>query len=196
MSACRWGARAWALGARAPGERLFPCLLLLLLAQGVSGWSLAAGSRLVGAALLLASSGDKLVNLPDVQFLATVEKDISERQALVTADFTRAIYSEDCTFQDEIDTYKINEYVKGTKALFDSSNSHVELASSPVFIDPEHNKVEYKFRETLVFNIPFRPRVDLSGKVQLTRDETTGLVKASREIWDNDVPSVLSHIYF
>lgn len=141
------------------------------------------------------AGGDKLVNLPEAKFLEIVAADLSERQALATADFTRAVYSEACTFQDEIDTYKLAEYVEGTKKLFDGHKSHVELASPPTFVDPAHRQVEYRFRETLVFNVPFNPRVDLTGKVLLTRGDD-GLVVSSREFWDDKVTDVLKKIYF
>ena len=55
--------------------------------------------------------------------------DITIRQALITADFTRSVYSESCQFKDEIDTYPIDDYVRGTKLLFNAGLSHVELTS-------------------------------------------------------------------
>jgi len=133
--------------------------------------------------------------LPDMEFLDIVTKDIVDRKALATADFTRSIYSEECTFQDEIDTYKINDYVKGTKALFDGSRSKVELTTVPEFIDPNRRQVEYRFKETLTFKVPLNPKVDLTGKVRLVRDPE-GLVVSSREFWDSSVSEVLQKVYF
>ena len=143
----------------------------------------------------LADDDNKLRMLPDVEFLDIVSRDISDRQALATADFTRSIYSEDCTFQDEIDTYKINEYVKGTKALFDGTRSRVELTTVPEFVDPNRRQIEYRFKETLAFKVPLNPKVDLTGKVRLVRDPE-GLVISSREFWDASVAEVLERVYF
>jgi len=143
----------------------------------------------------LADDDNKLRMLPDVEFLDIVSRDISDRQALATADFTRSIYSEDCTFQDEIDTYKINEYVKGTKALFDGTRSRVELTTVPEFVDPNRRQIEYRFKETLAFKVPLNPKVDLTGKVRLVRDPE-GLVISSREFWDASVAEVLQRVYF
>jgi len=182
-------------------------LLLVCFGLAADAWRLPTGFRAFGCAAVLAlaqqppsafavvAGGDKLVNLPEAKFLEIVAADLSERQALATADFTRAVYSEAWTFQDEIDTYKLAEYVEGTKKLFDGQKSHVELASPPTFVDPAHRQVEYRFRETLVFNVPFNPRVDLTGKVLLTRGDD-GLVVSSREFWDDGVTDVLKKIYF
>ena len=46
-----------------------------------------------------------------------------------------------------------------------------------------------------MFNVPFNPRVDLTGKVLLTRGDD-GLVVSSREFWDDGVTDVLKKIYF
>ena len=61
---------------------------------------------------------DKKVNLSPSQISQIVSDDITIRQALVTADFSPEIYDDKCKFQDEIDTYEYDKYVKGTKALF------------------------------------------------------------------------------
>lgn len=141
-----------------------------------------------------AGAGEKLVNLPDAKLLSIVSADITERQALATADFTREIYSESCTFQDEIDTYDIDDYVRGTKALFNGPASHVALASAPQ-ISPD-GTISYRFQETLAFKIPYlQPKVDLAGRVELKRG-SDGLISSSREFWDDSVAEVLQHVYF
>lgn len=179
-------------------------LILSVILITVSGWNLhipklkrqciggLLGATLVFGAASPSHADDKLRNLPDAKFLSIIASDITDKQALATADFTRSIYSEECTFTDEIDTYEIDEYVKGTKALFDSKKSIVELASTPVLTD---NIAEYRFKETLAFKVPLNPKVDLTGKVQLTRG-SDGLVVKSREIWDQGVKEVLQHVYF
>ena len=45
-------------------------------------------------------AADKLINLEPSVMAKIVAADITERQALITADFTRDMYSEKCTFQD------------------------------------------------------------------------------------------------
>ena len=121
-----------------------------------------------------------------------VGEDITLRQALVTADFTRSIYSEDCRFQDEIDTYPIDKYIQGTKALFNADKSHVELGGPVLVLG---STVTFPFQETLTFNLPFNPSVYLTGHVDLTRGQD-GLIIYSREHWDQSVPEVISHVKF
>jgi hypothetical protein len=85
-----------------------------------------ASSLLFGASDAMAAT-TKLTNLEPSEMVKIVAGDISDRQALITADFTRDIYSETATFQDEIDTYPMDKYVSGTKALFNKDKSHVDL---------------------------------------------------------------------
>ena len=47
-----------------------------------------------------------------------------------------------------------------------------------------------------MFNIPFHPIMSLSGKMILTRSLDTGLIIGYREIWDQDVNSVLKTTKF
>lgn len=134
----------------------------------------------------------KRPNLSPMVMAKIVADDITERQALITADFTRSIYAETATFQDEIDTYKLEDYIKGTKALFDPSRSHVDLIGD---VSATDDTLSFKFKEYLCFNIPFKPTVTLSGKVVLKRGED-GLIVKSREIWDQTVADVLRTIKF
>ena len=69
----------------------------------------------------------KLSGISPVEITKIVERDITQNQALITADFTRDIYDESCTFTDEIDTYQMDKYIQGTKALFRADKSHVDL---------------------------------------------------------------------
>jgi hypothetical protein len=59
-----------------------------------------------------------------------VSADLVERQFLATADFTREIYDEGCLFQDEIDTYTLPKFIKGTSALFVKEKSAVRLVGA------------------------------------------------------------------
>ncbi|KAJ1443960.1 hypothetical protein B484DRAFT_441343, partial [Ochromonadaceae sp. CCMP2298] len=171
---------------------------------------------LVAFSLTDAASADpaKTRNLSPQQMSHIIAEDISIRQALITADFSRAIYSEACQFQDEIDVYPMDQYVKGTSALFDARLSHVDLTSEVTFTptvakadakagveagvaktegagagtvagaDAEAGgKFRFRFQETLAWGGPFKPKVKLSGRVELTRGEG-GLVVYSREFWD------------
>ncbi len=107
------------------------------------------------------------------------------------------IYSESCIFQDEIDKYSIDQYIKGTKALFDASNSHIDLIDDVISKD-NGRTISFKFKEKLTFNIPlFKPYVYLSGYVDLTRDvDSGGLITYSHEHWDKTVTEVLKDIKF
>ena len=111
----------------------------------------------------------------------------------VTADFTRSIYSEQATFTDEIDTYEIDKYVAGTKALFDAKLSNVAVDGT-VQADPD--LVSFRFKEKLTFNIPFKPYVMLSGRVELKRDPKDGLIYNSREFWDETPSNVIKSVKF
>jgi len=173
---------------------LFAVLLSFVSATLLRQTRRGAAAAIIGLlpALALADASGKQLNLPESQFLKIVEEDITKRQALATADFTRSIYGEDATFTDEIDTYKIDEYVKGTKALFNGAQSKVELTSPVSLAD---GVVSYRFKETLAFKVPLSPKVDLTGKVELRRGED-GLIHRSQEFWDDGVAEVLQHIYF
>ena len=138
------------------------------------------------------SYAKKLSNLPSAEIAKIVTEDITNRQALATAAFTRAIYSENCMFQDEIDIYPIDQYVKGTSSLFNAERSHVDLIGD---VTATADEVNFRFRETLAFNIPFQPKVQLSGSVKLTRGKD-GLVEYSREFWDQTPVEVLKTVTF
>jgi hypothetical protein len=117
-----------------------------------------------------------------------VTADVVERAFLVSADLTRDIYEENASFTDEIDTYSISQWISGTKKLFVSEGSRVTLVGD-VQVTPE--TVQFQFDEELMFRIPFRPVVSLSGYVVLTRNPVTGLISSYTEHWDQDVLSVL-----
>jgi len=138
----------------------------------------------------------KMRNADVSTLIKIVAEDVSKRQALATADFTRAIYSETANFIDEIDTYPIDKYVSGTKALFNAEQSHVELIGDVTYKEPN---IVFRFSETLAFNVPFTPKVTLSGRVELTRDnsdEGGGLIIQSREFWDDTPLNVLKTVKF
>ena len=63
-------------------------------------------------------------------------------------------------------------------------------------VDVNEKEVTFRFDEDLMFNIPFKPVVALTGKVVLTRDERTGLITSYREFWDQSVNEVLKTAKF
>ena len=154
--------------------------------------SLIASSLILSSSDISMAADSKLRNLTPSAMAVIVAGDITDRQALITADFTRDIYSETSTFQDEIDTYPIDKYVSGTKALFNKDKSHVDLVGT---VEASEGSVDFRFSEVLAFNVPFNPRVSLTGRVKLTRGED-GLITTSREFWDQSVGAVLGTVKF
>ena len=132
------------------------------------------------------------LDLTDEQLKEVIKSDVLKRQFLVTGVLTRSVYKPTATFTDEIDTYGMDQWMKGTQRLFVGSKSQVRLVGD-VEVNPE--KVEFRFDEDLMFNIPFNPVVSLTGKVVLTRDET-GYITSYREFWDQDTWSVLKSAKF
>lgn len=154
-------------------------------------------NALLSSSPTLAVSNNKLINLSDADIVKIVEADITERQALNSADFTRAIYDESCRFQDEIDIYPIDQYVKGTKALFNPRKSHVDLTSPVRISEKDPHNIEFDFKEDLAFNLPLiQPILTLSGKVTLQRDESTGLIVYSREQWNEPIDKILKTVHY
>jgi hypothetical protein len=133
------------------------------------------------------------LDLSDDELQAIVTSDVTDRQFLVTANLTRFIYQPTATFTDETNTFGMEQWIAGTRKLFVGDKSHVRLIGD-VKVTPQ--AVEFRFDEDLMFNIPFRPVVFLSGKVVLTRDESSGFVTAYREYWDQDIATVLKSVKF
>jgi hypothetical protein len=131
--------------------------------------------------------------LSDAEVAKIVQSDLLDRQFLVTGDITRSIYQPTATFTDEIDTYSLDQWVKGTQRLFVGKKSDVRLVGD-ISVTPQ--QVEFRFDEDLAFNIPFQPVVSLSGKVVLKRDLDTGYITSYREFWDQDVATVLKSAKF
>ena len=94
----------------------------------------------------------KAKNLPPKELAKRVEKDLVENQFLATANFDRTLYDEACTFQDEIDTYELDKFIKGTSKLFVADRSHVDLTSPVTF----QRKREFKFKEDPLLQHPLQ----------------------------------------
>ena len=124
---------------------------------------------------------------------AAVKADVDERQFLVTGQLSREIYDEKCTFTEEIDTYTLDKWIKGTAALFVGEQSHVDLVGA---VEASETEVKFRFTETLAFNLPLvKPKVPLTGTLILTRDASSGLITKYLEIWDTGVWATLSKAY-
>lgn len=145
------------------------------------------------AAFTPSTSAEKLTNISDADLKQIILSDMVDKSFLVTADITRSVYDESATFTDEIDVYTMDKWIKGTQALFVASGSRVSLVGD-VNVTP--SEVTFRFDEDLMFNIPFKPVCSLTGKVVLTRDESTGLITSYREYWDQSVNDVLKTAKF
>mmetsp|Transcript_5850 Transcript_5850/g.8277 ORF Transcript_5850/g.8277 Transcript_5850/m.8277 type:complete len:206 (-) Transcript_5850:215-832(-) len=135
-----------------------------------------------------AKKAEKKLNLSDDELKDIVLSDLLDRHFLVSGDLTRAVYDESATFTDEIDTYGLEQWMKGTQRLFVAEGSDFNLVGD---VQVDSSRVEFKFDEKLMFRIPFNPVVSLTGKVILTRDASNGLITSYREYWDQDVGAVL-----
>jgi len=139
-------------------------------------------------------SNKKQLNLSPSQIAAIVESDLVERSFLTNGQLTRSIYAESATFKDEIDTYKLDAWMKGTARLFvGPPSSKLNLVGK---IEASASEISFRFDEDLMFRIPFRPVVHLTGKVVLKREADTGLISSYQEIWDQDVKTVLKSAKF
>jgi hypothetical protein len=136
----------------------------------------------------------KQLNLSNEDLAKAIASDIANNQFMVNGGITRSLYLESATFQDEIDTYQMDAWIKGTQKLFVAEKSHVDLEEGSMQVSA--TKVNFRFNEYLQFRIPFRPTVYLTGQVVLERDPTTGLISSYREIWDQDIKTVLTNAKF
>jgi len=163
---------------------------------------MAAGFLLAGTPAIVplpavasdASINDKLVGISDAKLKEMVTFDVVENQFLSNGKLTRSIYDETATFTDEIDTYGLDQWMKGTQKLFVAENSNVKLVGD---VDVTNTEVTFRFDEDLQFRIPLLfPTVSLTGKVVLKRDSDTGLITSYQEFWDQSVSDVLKTAKF
>ena len=149
----------------------------------------------VWAAAVLEGKEKKQVGISNEELGKIITQDIQENQFMVAADLTRSVYDEAATFTDEIDTYEMDAWIKGTKRLFVAKKSHVDLV--PNSLQVTESEATFRFTEDLTFNIPLlQPKVYLSGLVVLKRDPKTGLIISYQEKWDQDVNTVLKSAKF
>lgn len=152
-------------------------------------FSASSGALVATTGALLAGADDgKLMNLSNEKIAQMVKADLVDGQFLTNGRLTRSIYDEKATFTDEIDTYTLDKWQVGTQKLFVGAESHVALVGE-VHASPE--LVSFRFDEVLAFNVPLHPKVTLTGRVDLARDPTTGLITSYREFWDQSVNEVL-----
>lgn len=135
----------------------------------------------------------KLTGLSDDELKRIITKDVVDSQFLVSADITREVYDESANFIDEIDTYPMQKWIVGTKRLFVAEKSRVSLVGD---VNVSKDKVDFRFDEDLMFRIPLRPVVSLTGRVVLDRDPETGLITKYQEFWDQSVGEVLKTAKF
>ena len=161
---------------------------------GAFGASIFASAAVVPAPANADSAlAPKRKNISDAELKKIITADIVERSFLVSANLSREVYDESSTFTDEIDTYTIDKWIKGTQKLFVAEKSRVDLVGD-VQVSP--TKVEFRFDEDLMFRIPLRPVVTLTGKLVLDRDPETGLITKYQEFWVQDVKTVLKSVKF
>jgi hypothetical protein len=160
------------------------------LLAGLTGTLAGTPANSVALAADLVDRTTKQLNLSNEQLAKIVIGDVTERQFMVTGDFTRSIYDEAATFTDEIDTYEMDPWINGVKRLFIPKGSHIDLLAETLTVSD--SVVEFKFAEDLQFNlILLQPTLSLTGRLVLNRDPTTGLITSYREFWDQDINSVL-----
>jgi hypothetical protein len=182
-----------ASGLAGNSEKAVSCSRKAFLERSIAGASLVPYLLFGPVPSAQAVDGQKKLGLTDEQLKEIVKSDVLDRQFLVSGDLTRSIYLPTAPFKDEIDTYSMDQWIKGTQKLFVGKKSQVRLVGD-VNVSP--SQVEFRFDEDLMFNIPFKPVVSLTGKVVLTRDEQTGYVTSYTEYWDQDVLSVLKTAKF
>lgn len=189
---CCWSVSSWTLNAAGSDcSRKAFFRQVIASCVGVSTSSMATLLVFNEHMSAMAATEDKL-EISDVELKEIVKSDLLERQFLVTGNLTRKIYKPTATFTDEIDQYSMDQWMKGTQKLFVGNKSSVRLVGD-VNVSPD--KVEFRFDEDLMFNIPFKPVVSLSGKVVLARDDS-GYITSYREYWDQDTWSVLKTAKF
>ncbi|KAL7566322.1 hypothetical protein ACA910_013645 [Epithemia clementina (nom. ined.)] len=159
------------------------------IASGVLGTATVVFPDLVARAIDEEQQADRI---SDAEIKEIVKNDILERQFLVTGNLTPRIYRPKALFTDEIDTYQMDQWMSGTQKLFVGEKSEVRLVGD-IIVTPE--QVEFRFDEDLMFRIPFRPTVSLTGKVVLMRDDA-GYITSYQEFWDQDVFTVLKSAKF
>jgi len=158
---------------------------------GAAGGFLAFGGLGIGAERASAEVGTgeaKVTGISDEELRAAVEKDVTEKQFMVTGVLTRGLYDESCTFKDGIDTYSLDKWIEGTGLLFKNDYSKMEL-DGPITVTSK--EVSFRWKEQLMFNIPvLLPKVPLTGSLVLARGED-GLFTSYLEQWDLPVWKVL-----
>ena len=111
---------------------------------------------------LAAADEQQRLPLSNEELKQIVKEDLLTRQFLVTGNLTPSIYKSTATFTDEIDTYQMDQWRKGTQRLFVGDKSDVRLVGDVTVSD---DTVEFRFDEDLMYRIPLTPTVSLTGKV-------------------------------
>jgi hypothetical protein len=140
------------------------------------------------------TSSEKLFHLSKEGLVDIVLEDVKERNSLVTADFTTAIYEDSCRFKDGsgLDgAYPMKPWMLGCKILFKGDKSSTTILDNTLVATSE--LISFRFESDLEFRGPFCPRVFLTGRIVMKRNPQTGLISSYREIWDEDVWDVVKN---
>ncbi|KAG8464698.1 hypothetical protein KFE25_010066 [Diacronema lutheri] len=143
-------------------------------------------------AVRAAADSQKSRGLSEPQLKARLLADIVDARFMVTGKLSQDLYADTAKFTDEIDTYDMPNFIKGTGLLFDGERSEFKLIGDLEFAD-EGRTVRYRFDEILSFRIPLQPRSRVSGRVELKRGDD-GLIQSYREFWDQSVPETLLNV--
>lgn len=131
------------------------------------------------------------------ELVATLLEDVEDRNSLVTADFTRTIYEEDCLFNDgsTLDgAYPMKPWILGCKLLFCGDHSQGRILPESLVVSTD--EISFYFESDLEFRGPFSPRVSLSGTIIMTRSLETGRITFYEETWDKSCAEIVRNAEF
>lgn len=169
----------------------FAATIVLDAVDSLQGRSLAEEK----AALAVAASSHHYLSSDEL--IATLLKDITDRNSLVTADFTRTLYQEDCLFNDGSDldgAYPLKPWILGCKLLFCGDHSRGKIVPESLVVSAQ--EILFRFESDLEFRGPFQPRVQLCGTIVLTRNLDTGRICYYQEYWDTSCSEILRRAEF
>lgn len=146
------------------------------------------------AGLPTRATGEKQHNLSNDQLANVIQNDVSDNNVLVTADMTRSIYDDKCTFKDgsNLDgSYPMEPWVLGCRMLFHSEHSVSRIVDQTLHVTEAF--ATFRFEGELQFRGPFSPRVHLAGRILMKRSRQTGLIVSYEEFWDDNVMDIVKN---
>ena len=176
----------------------FVASIVLDAVDTVQGRSLAEKNHVAAAAATTKTATSHHSYLSNDELVTTLLQDITDRNSLVTADFTRTLYQDDCLFNDGSDldgAYPLKPWILGCKILFCGDHSRTQII--PETLTVSDHEVSFRFESYLEFRGPFRPTISsLTGTIVLTRNYDTGRVCYYQEFWDTSCSEILRQIEF